>query len=53
MFHQFIFNKYQLLFTNNNYITVVDVFDAWGSNALKITIANFNFAGNMKIKVYG
>ena len=38
---------------NNNYITVTDIFDGTGTNALKITIANTVFAGSIRIKVYG
>jgi hypothetical protein len=38
---------------NNNYITVTDIFDGTGTNALKITVASISFVGNVKIKVYG
>ena len=37
----------------NNYISVTDIFDATGTNALKITVASISFVGNVKIKVYG
>ena len=39
--------------TNNNYITVQEKWDGVGNNTLWISIANFNFGGTMRVKIYG
>ena len=38
---------------NNNFINVKEKWDGNGNNALWIDINNFNFAGTMRIKIYG
>ena len=39
--------------TNNYRIDVAERWDGYGNNYLYITVNNFFFGGNIKIKVYG